>query len=89
MLRTITTRSAKNLPSDMAKDAEVESRTNSIIRSAKNLPSDIAEDAEVGGNNNDGDDKTIKRSPFRKSSGPTEYLISLRSNADSAPFEKK
>ena len=49
----------------------------------------MAEDAEFGGNNNDGDDKTVKKSPFRKLSGPTEYFISLRSNADNTPFEKK
>ena len=89
MLRTTTIRSAKNLPSDKAEDAEVGCRTSSTTRSAKNLPSDKAEDAEIGGNDNGGDDETVKRSLSKKSSRPTEYLTSLRSNADSASFEKR
>ena len=74
---------------DGAEDAEVESETSSTTRSAKNLPLDMAEDAEIDGNGNGGDDETVKRLPFRKLSGPTEYLISLCSDADSAPFEKR
>ena len=89
MLRTTTTRLAKNLPLDMAGDAEVGSGTNFTIRSAENLPLDMAEDVEVGGNGDGSDDKTVKRSPFsKKLSGSIGYLISLRSNADSAPFVK-
>ena len=73
----------------MAKDAEFGSGTSSTTRSAENLPLDIAENAEVGGNGNSGDDETVKRLPSRKSRGPTKYLISLRSDADSALFEKR
>ena len=47
MLRTTTTRSAKNSQLDIAEDAEVDCGTSSIIRSAENLPSDKAKDAEV------------------------------------------
>ena len=49
----------------------------------------MAEDAGVGGNGDSDNDKTIERSPFRKSSGPMEYLTSLCSNADSTPFKKR
>ena len=61
-------------------DVEVCSRTSPTIRSAENLLASVnmAEDAEIG--ERDGaDDETVKRSLFRKLSGPTEYLISLRS----------
>ena len=47
-----------------------------------------AEDAEVG-EGDGGDDETVKQSLSKKSNRPTEYLISLRSDADSAPFEKR
>ena len=51
---------------------------------------DLAVDAEVGGNGDGGDDETVKRSPLsKKPNGRTEYLISLRSDADSVPFEKR
>ena len=73
----------------MAEDAEIGSGTSSITRSAENLPSDMAEDAEVGGNSNGDNDETVKRSFFRKLSRPTEYLTSLYSEADSAPFAKR
>ena len=49
----------------------------------------MAEDAEFGGNADGGNNETVKRSPSRKSSGPTEYLTSLHSNADSAPLPEK
>ena len=49
----------------------------------------MAKDAEFSSNGNGGDDKTVEKLPFRKSSGPTKYLTSLRSNADSALFEKR
>ena len=50
----------------------------------------MAEDAEVGGNGDGNNDETVKRSRlFKKSNRPTEYLISLRSDANSAPFEKR
>ena len=49
----------------------------------------MAEDAEVSSNSNGGNDKTVERSFSRKSSGPTECLTSLGSNADSAYFEKR
>ena len=58
-------------------------------RLAENSPSDMAEDAEVGGNGNGGNNETVKRLPSRKSSGSTEYLTSLRSDTDSALFEKR
>ena len=38
---------------------------------------DIAENAKIGKGNGD-DDKTVKKSPSKKSSGPTGYLTSLR-----------
>ena len=74
----------------MAKDAEVGVGTNSKTRSAKNSSTsvDMAENAKVG-ESDDGNDETVKRSPSKKSNIPTEYLISLCSNADSAPFEKR
>ena len=75
----------------MAENAEVGSRTSSTTRSAKNLAAlvNIAEDAKVG-ESDGGDDETVKKSPlFRKLSGPIGYLTSLRSNADSASFEKR
>ena len=59
-------------------------------QSAENSLLDIVEDAEVGGNGDDGDNKMIERSPFsKKSNVSTKYLTSLRSNADSVPFEKR
>ena len=73
----------------MAEDAEVGSGTSFTTRLAENLPSDMAEDAEIGGNGNSGNDEMVKRSLSRKLSGPMEYFISLRSNADSALFEKR
>ena len=73
----------------MAENTEVGSGTSSTIRSAENSSSDMTEDAEVGGNGNCGDDKTVKRSPSRKLSEPTEYLTFLRSDANSAFFEKR
>ena len=90
MLKTTPTQSAKNLPLDMAEDADVGSETSSTTRSAKNSSAsmDMAEDVEVG-EGDGGDDETVKRSPSRKSSGPTEYLTFLHSNADSAPFAKR
>ena len=90
MLKTTSNRSAKNSPSDMAENTEVESGTSSTTRSDKNLPRDMAEDAEVDSNGDDGNDQTVKRSPlFKKPNGPAEYLTSLRSDADSAVFEKR
>ena len=90
MLKTTPTRSAENLPSDMAEDAEVESGTSSTTRSAESLLSDMVEDAEVGSNSDGGDNETIKKSPLsKKSNVPMGYLTSLRSDADSAPFAKK
>ena len=93
MLRTIPTRSAKNSPSSMdrAEDAEVRSRTSSITRLDKNSSAsvDMAENAKVvesGG----GDDKMVERSPLsKKSSGFMGYLISLRSDLDSALLAKR
>ena len=92
MLRTTPTKSAENSPLsiDGAEDAEVGSGTSSTTRSAENLPSDMAENTEVSGNGNGGDDETVKRSLLsKKPNGPTEYFISLRSDADTAPFEKR
>ena len=75
----------------MAEDAEVGSGTSSTTRLAENSSAsvDMAEVAEVGeGDGND--DETVERSPLsKKPSGLTEYLISLRSNADSASFKKR
>ena len=65
---------------DMAEDAEVRSGTSSTTRSAKNLLLNMAKDAEVGG-----DDETVKRSPSKKPSRPTGYLISLYSEKMSFP----
>ena len=73
----------------MAEDAKVGSVTSSTTRLAENSPLDMAENAEIGGNGNGGDDETVEKSSFRESSGPTEYLTSLRSDADSTPFEKR
>ena len=74
----------------MAEDAEVESETSSTTRSAENSALNMAEDAEVDGNGDSVDNETVKRSPlFKKPNGPTEYLTSLRSDADSIPFEKR
>ena len=75
---------------DGAENAEVGNGTSSTIRSAENSPSDMAEDAEFDGNSDDGNDKTVKRSPlFKMSSGPMGYLTSLRSEVDSAPLAKR
>ena len=49
----------------------------------------MAENAKVGGNGNGGNDEIVERSPFKKPSKYTEYLIFLYSNADSAFFEKR
>ena len=76
---------------DGAENAEVGSGTSSIIRSAKNSSASVnmAKYAEVG-EGNGADDKTVKRSPlFKKSNELMEYLIFLRSNADSVLFEKR
>ena len=73
----------------MAEDAEVGSGTSSTSRSAENLPSDMADDAEVGDNGDDVDDKTVKRSPPKKSNVPMGYLTPLHSNADSIPLAKR
>ena len=48
----------------------------------------MAEDTEVD-EGDSGDDETVKQSPSKKANVPTEYLISLRSDADSALFEKR
>ena len=75
---------------DGAEDAEIGSGTSSTIRSAKNSSSKMVEDAKVGGNSNGGDDKMVERSSLsKKLNGPMEYLTSLHSDADSAPFEKR
>ena len=50
---------------------------------------DLTEDAKVGGNGDNGDDETIKKSPFKKLSGLIRNLTSLHSNADSIPFKKR
>ena len=63
---------------DKAENTEVDSRMSLPNQSAKNslLSIDGAKDIEVcegdGGNN-----KTVKRSPFRMLNGPTGYLTSL------------
>ena len=79
MLKTTPTQSTKNLPSDMAEDAEVGSQTSSMTRSAKNLSAlvDMPEDAEV--DKGDGSDKeTVKKSPFfKKPNVSTGYFNSL------------
>ena len=53
----------KNLPLNMAKAAEVDSKTSSIIRLPKNLSAsvDIADNIKVGENTDNGDDEIIKR----------------------------
>ena len=92
MLRMSSIQSAKNslLSMDGAEDAEVRSGMSSTTRSVKNSPSDMAEDAEVGGNGDGDDDETVERSLLsKKPNGPIEYLTSLRSDADNAPFEKR
>ena len=84
------TQLAENLLSDMAKDAEVGSKTSSTTRLAKNSSASVhmVEDAEVG--EVDGsDDEMVKKSSSKKSNGPTRYLTSLCFNADSVPFEKR
>ena len=73
----------------MVEDVEIRCKTSSITRSVKNLSSDMAEDTKVGSNGDDGNNETIERSSFKKSSGPMEYFTSLRSNANSAPFKKR
>ena len=74
----------------MAEDTEVGSRTSSTTRLDKNLSAsmDMAEDAELG-EGDGGDDETVKRSPSKKSNVPIGYLISLRSDANSALFAKR
>ena len=94
MLRTTLTQSAENSPSsiDRAEDAEVGSGTSSTTRLAENSSASVymAEDAKVGGNGDGGDDEMVERSPLsNKPNGPTEYLTSLRSDPDSALFEKR
>lgn len=81
-----TTRSAKNLPSNMAENAEVGDGTSSTIRSAENSSAsvNVAEDAEVGSGGDGGGDETVERSPpSKKSNVPTRYFTSLRSNTGS------
>ena len=75
---------------DGAEDAEIGSGTSSTTRSAKNSSAsvDMADDAEVG-EGDGGDDEMVKRSPSKKLNVPIGYLISLRSNADSASFAKR
>ena len=73
----------------MTEDAEVGSKMTSTTKSAKNLPLHIAEDAEISDNGNGGNNEMVERSPSRKPSKFIEYLASLRSNVDSAPFEKR
>ena len=70
----------------MAEVAKVGSGNSFTNRSAKNLSAsvDIVEDADVG-EGNGGDDKTVEKSPFKKLSGSTEYLNSLRSDEMSLP----
>ena len=83
--------SAKNLPLNIAKDAEVGSKTSSTTRSTENFSASVgmAEDVEVS-EGDGGDNETFKKLPlFKKSSGPIGYFISLRSDADSAPFAKR
>ena len=71
MLKTTTTKSARNSPSEIAEDAEVGNGTSSITRSAEISLSDMAENVEVGSNCDDGDDETVEKSSSKKSSGPT------------------
>ena len=61
-----------------------------ITRSAENLLLDMAEDAWVDGNDDSGDNETVKRSPLsKKPNGPIGYFLSLRSYADNVPFGKR
>ena len=75
---------------DMIEDADVGSGMSSMTRSAKNLPASkhMADNTKVG--EGDGsDDETVKKSPLKRLSGPTKYLIFLYSNVDNALFEKR
>ena len=81
MLKTTTTRSAENLPFDMAENAEFKSRTGSRTRSDKNLLAlvDMAKDVRVG-EGDGGNDEAVERLPLsKKSNGPIGYLASLGS----------
>ena len=79
MLKTTTTKSAENLPSDMIEDTEVGSETSFTTRLAKYSPLNMVEDAKVGGNGDGGINKTVKRLPTKKPSKPTGYFTSLHS----------
>ena len=78
MFKTITIRSVENLQLNMDKNIKIGSGISSTNRPAKNLSSlvDIAEDAEVG-KTEGSDNKTVKKSPSKKLSGPRRYLTSL------------
>ena len=73
----------------MTKDDEIGNKTSSTTGSAKNLPLDKAEDVEVDSKVMGVMIKWSKRSSSRKLSGLMDYLISLRSHADSVAFEKR
>ena len=91
MFKTTPTQSAENLLLDMAENAEVDSGTSSTTRSTKNLSAsvDMGEDVEVG-EGDDGDNETVKKSPFfKKRNGPMGYLTPLCFNADNALFAKR
>ena len=64
----------------MAEDVEVGNRTSSTIKSTKNLSAsvDIAEDTKIG-ESDDGNNKTVKKSPSKKLSKPIKYFIFLHS----------
>ena len=82
----LTNQIIRKLLSDMAKEAEVGNGTSSTTRSAKNSSAsvDMVEYAEVG--EGDGsNDETVKRSPFKKSSGSIGYLTSLHFEKMSSP----
>ena len=90
MFGTSSTQTAKNLLLEIVKDAEVGSKTSSIIGLAKNLSASlgIAKNTKVGDNDDYSDDKTIKRLPFsKKLNVPKGYFTSLCSNADSIFFK--
>ena len=79
MLKTNSTQSAENSPLSMdgAKDTKDGSKTSFTTRLAKNSPLNITEDIEVGGNGDNGDNETVKRSPLSKKPNiPTKYFTS-------------
>ena len=79
MLETSPIQLVKNLPLSMyrAEDVEVGSGTSFTTKSAKNSLLDMSENAKVGNNDDGGDDKIVKRSPLKKSSGLTGYFTFL------------